>query len=86
MLNTRGNGTLHCVSAALHSHAIFQAGNLWKHLPTHHTLAKSAFGRYFPTHTAEPAATRVQLHQILIPVSENQGKHACLVNLAVIYT
>ncbi|XP_039914358.1 glycoprotein endo-alpha-1,2-mannosidase isoform X2 [Hirundo rustica] len=38
-----------------------------------HTHARLAFGRYFPTHPAEPAATRVQVHQILISVSENQA-------------
>lgn len=53
--------------------------------PISYSCQRPVFLRYVHPHTAEPAALRVQVHQMLIPVSEHQGKHAYFVNLAGIY-
>lgn len=54
-----------------------------------HTCQRPAFHRYVHTcpylQTAESAVIKVQVHQMLVPVSEHQGKHVCFVSLARIY-
>lgn len=50
-----------------------------------YSCQRPAFLGFNHTHTEGQAAIRVQVHQMLIPVSKHQGKHEYFVNLAAIY-
>lgn len=50
-----------------------------------YTCQRPAFHRYVRSQTAESAAIKVQVHQMLTHQDEHQGKHAYFVHLSRIY-